>query len=263
MAEDAIRFDDGAQYEEMMGRWSAQVGDIFLDWLQIGPAARWLDVGCGNGAFTARVFERNAPAAVTAFDPSPEQLAYARTRLPAGTPVTWVEADAQALPVEDAAHDVAIMALVLFFVPDPRRGIAEMVRAVRAGGTVAAYHWDMLGHGFPFAALGQACKAADATPRMPPSVDASTLEASKALWLDAGLTQVELRTITVESEFRDFDSYWNTARGSNAMRPMFNNLDADQLAAVKSDARARLGAGDGALRVTARANAVKGVKPRG
>ena len=41
------------------------------------------------------------------------------------------------------------MALVIFFVPEPAKGVAEMARVVRPGGTVAAYAWDMLGGGFP------------------------------------------------------------------------------------------------------------------
>jgi ubiquinone/menaquinone biosynthesis C-methylase UbiE len=47
-----IRFDDGEAYERMMGTWSRLVGDIFLDWLAPRPGQRWIDVGCGNGAFT-------------------------------------------------------------------------------------------------------------------------------------------------------------------------------------------------------------------
>jgi len=260
MAEDAIRFDDGASYEQMMGRWSALVGDAFLDWLQVAAGARWLDVGCGNGAFTARVVERCAPSAVHAVDPSPGQLAYARTRLPAGAPVVWAEGDAMALPAADASVDVAVMALVLFFVPQPARGVSEMVRAVRPGGTVAAYHWDIIGGGFPFAALAESVKAAGGSPRLPPSVEASTLEASEALWRSASLNQIEVTSFTVRREFCDFDEYWDSAITSNTLRPMFATFDAEGIAAIHKATRKRLGAGDGSLNVWARANAVRGVK---
>jgi len=33
MAEQQIRFDDGASYERMMGIWSRLIGDVFIDWL--------------------------------------------------------------------------------------------------------------------------------------------------------------------------------------------------------------------------------------
>ena len=38
-----------------------------------------------------------------------------------------------ALPFADASFDAAVMALVLFFVPDPAKGVAEMARVVRPG----------------------------------------------------------------------------------------------------------------------------------
>ena len=55
MAEHQIRFDDGAAYERMMGAWSRLAGQIFLDWIAPRPGLRWVDVGCGNGAFTELV----------------------------------------------------------------------------------------------------------------------------------------------------------------------------------------------------------------
>ena len=99
MADETIRFDDGASYELMMGRWSVLVGERFIDWIGVPNGVRWLDIGCGNGAFTELVVRRCRPADVQAFDPSAEQLAYARNRLPAGAPVTWTEGDAMRLPV--------------------------------------------------------------------------------------------------------------------------------------------------------------------
>ena len=62
-----------------MGRWSCLVGEVFLDWLNVPKNLRWLDVGCGNGAFTEELIARCAPSAVIAVDPSDDQLAYART----------------------------------------------------------------------------------------------------------------------------------------------------------------------------------------
>ena len=65
-----IRFDDGAAYERYMGKWSQLAGEAFLDWLAPAPGLRWLDVGCGNGAFTEMLAERCAPASVKGIDPS-------------------------------------------------------------------------------------------------------------------------------------------------------------------------------------------------
>lgn len=261
MTDETIRFDDGASYELMMGRWSLLVGERFLEWIDVPTGARWLDIGCGNGAFTELIVQRCMPSHVQAFDPSPGQLAYARHRLPAAAPVTWAESDAMRLPVSDAASDAAVMALVLFFVPEPAVGVAEMCRAVRTDGVVAAYHWDILGGGFPLADIGAEMLKLGTPPRLPPSVSASTLDASAALWKEAGLQQVRTCQITVQRRFDSFDDYWNSAANSNALRPMFEAMPADRRALLKPNVRRRLQAGVGPLSLSARANAVCGIKP--
>jgi ubiquinone/menaquinone biosynthesis C-methylase UbiE len=151
VAEFKIRFYDGAAYERMMGVWSRLAGDIFLDWLAPPSGLRWVDIGCGNGAFTELIVERCAPAEIQGIDPSQAQLAFARTR-PAACVADFEQGDAMALPFPEHRFDVAVMALVLFFVPDPAKGVAEMVRVVRPGGTITAYLWDLPGGGFPHGA---------------------------------------------------------------------------------------------------------------
>jgi trans-aconitate methyltransferase len=64
MPEDRNFFTDGAAYERLMGRWSVPAGEIFLEWLAQPSGLRWLDVGCGNGAFTELIVKRCAPAEV-------------------------------------------------------------------------------------------------------------------------------------------------------------------------------------------------------
>jgi ubiquinone/menaquinone biosynthesis C-methylase UbiE len=50
-----------------------------------------------------------------------------------------------ALPFPNDTFDAAVMPLVIFFVPDPVKGVAEMARVVCPGGSVTAYAWDMFG----------------------------------------------------------------------------------------------------------------------
>src|ERR1700731_2163218 len=100
MAETQIRFDDGAAYERMMGIWSRLAGDIFLDWLAPPPGLRWIDVGCGNGAFTEAIVARCAPSEIVGIDPSEPQLAYAGTRPRSGR-AEFRQGDALALPFAD------------------------------------------------------------------------------------------------------------------------------------------------------------------
>jgi trans-aconitate methyltransferase len=75
-----IRFDDGAACEQGMGPRSRLVGESFLDWLALSPGLRWIDVGCGSGAFTELLVRRCAPADTQGIGSSEAQLAFARAR---------------------------------------------------------------------------------------------------------------------------------------------------------------------------------------
>jgi ubiquinone/menaquinone biosynthesis C-methylase UbiE len=143
----------------------------------------WIDVGCGNGAFTELIVERCAPNEVRGIDPSEAQLDFARKRSAARL-AKFDLGDAMALPFPTDTFDVAIMALVIFFVPDPAKGVAEMTRVVRPGGVVAAYAWDILGGGFPLEPLRIELREMGLKPIDPPSVEASRSRyAASDFWL--------------------------------------------------------------------------------
>jgi SAM-dependent methyltransferase len=262
MPETEIRFDDGAAYEEMMGVWSRLAGDVFLDWVAPAGGLRWVDIGCGNGASTAMIVERCAPAEVQGVDPSEGQLAYARSRL-AGSVASFHQSTGAALPFADGRFDAAMMALVVFFLPDPAAGVAEMARVVRPGGTLAAYAWDMLGGGFTLEPIYAELRALGLSPTLPPSAGAARIDALRALWTDAGLEGVDTREIVVRRTFADFEEFWRTSTTGPATSILASGaLTPEALRQLKEKVRARLPA-DAAGRViaTARANAVKGRKP--
>jgi SAM-dependent methyltransferase len=255
---DQIRFEDGAAYERYMGRWSQLIGATFLDWLAARPDLQWLDVGCGNGAFTEMIVERSAPRSVQGIDPSEAQLTFARTRHTAGL-AEFRQGDAMALPFADAMFDVAVMPLVIFFVPQPPRGVAEMARVVRRGGTVAGYGWDLVNGGFPYAALQNEMRGMGVAVPMPPSPDASRIDVLQDLWEGAGLESIETRGITVERTFADYDDYWATILLAPSVGPKLRAMSADERARLKERLRARLAVGaDGRVTVSATANAVAG-----
>jgi SAM-dependent methyltransferase len=258
MGHDEIRFDDGAAYERYMGTWSQRVGEAFLDWLAPQAGWRWLDVGCGSGAFTEMLVERCAPAAVHGIDPSEEQLAYARARA-ALRAAEFISGDAMALPFADDAFDAAVMPLVIFFVPEPARGVAEMARVVRPGGVVAAYAWDVVGGGFPYETLKAEMRRMGIAVPQEPSRDASRIDAMRDLWAGAGLEAVETRELTVQRTFADFDDYWTIVRGGPSVGRKLAAMSPEDIGLLQARMRDRLSA-DAAGRITysARANAVNG-----
>ena len=257
MAEPQVRYDDGAGYERYMGVWSRLTGDVFLQWLAPRPGLRWIDVGCGNGAFTELLVERCAPAEVQGIDPSEGQLAYARTR-PAARAAEFRRGDAMALPFPADRFDAAVMALVLVFVPEPAKGVAEMVRVVRPGGIVAAYMWDMEA-GFPLRFILEEMRAMGLTPPRPPQMEISRKEAMRDLWTGAGLEAVEMREIAVRRTFVDFDDFWTISMKSPSLGPAIAALAAGDAKTLRERVRGRLPADtEGRITYGAHANAVKG-----
>ena len=262
MAEQQIRFDDGAAYEKMMGVWSRLVGEEFLDWLALPTGLRCVDIGCGNGAFTELLIERCEPSAVAGVDPSEGQLAFARTR-PGTRIAKFQQAGAEELPFADKSFDAAFMALVIFFVPNPTKGLAEMKRVTKAGGTIAAYAWDMLGGGFPLEPLQAELRAMGQKYMLPPSADVSRLPALRTLWEEGGLEAVETRAFTVRRTFANFDEVWSTYMSSPSTGATVAKMAPAEVETLKARVRERLPA-DAAGRITyaARANAVKSRVPK-
>jgi ubiquinone/menaquinone biosynthesis C-methylase UbiE len=252
-------FTDGEAYERLMGRWSRLVSEIFLDWLDVPNGLRWLDVGCGNGAFTEELIARCAPDTVTAIDPSDDQLAYARTRLGAKT-ANFQVGDAQKLPFPDGSFDVAIMALVISFVPDPDKAAAEMARVVRPGGWVATYMWDIPGGGAPTDPIYVALESMGMTSVRPANPVVSRREAMHDLWEKAALESIDTRVIRIPVVYSDFDDFWDS---NTVLIGPQGKLIAGMTTSEKGQLRTDLGhrlptTADGRIVYEAFANAVKG-----
>jgi ubiquinone/menaquinone biosynthesis C-methylase UbiE len=255
-----IRFQNGAQYDEFMGQWSRFAGELFLQWLAPARDLKWADIGCGNGAFTQMLIEHVAAASIDGVDPSPEQIEFARSSS-AGQIAHFQQGNAMALPFANASFDAAVMALVLFFVPDPAKGVAEMCRVVRPGGSVSAYTWDILEGGFPYDALFDGLNTYGIEPMLPPSSPASRMEATLDLWNSAGLQDIETKVISVHRTFGTFEEYWRLANFAPGLSAKLESLAPEARDVLITFVRQRLGADQGTFQVTARANAIKGKLP--
>ena len=256
-------FTSGDDYELQMGRWSRPVGEQFVDWLNVPEGLRWADVGCGNGAFAQVVLKRAKAASVAGVDPSEGQIEYARKHVGAAN-AQFDVGDAQNLPFADASFDVSAMALVIAFVPDTARAIAEMKRVTRPGGWVGTYMWDMMAGGVPVRPVYEALQKMGYDPALPPRAEASRREAMQDYWQKAGLENVETTVIRITVVHTDFESFWDAnRRPSGQQGVVLTNMSP----AEKEKARATLReilpiAADGSIRYESFANAVKGRVPR-
>ena len=260
--ERAIRFDDGDAYERFMGRWSRAAGVLFLDWLAPHPQARWLEVGCGTGAFTQLIHERCRPAAIVAVDPARAQLAYARRRLARGAAAFRVAA-AEALRSSDASHDIVVSALAFNFMADRPAALREMRRVSRAGGTIAGYVWDFAAGRTPHAPLVRALHRVGIDAPSPPGGDDCDRAALHILFAGAGLVDVETTALDIEVIFADLAAFWTEQTPSfSPTTQLIAQLGEDQrnrlMEAVCGELTPRP---DGRIVYPARANAVKARVP--
>lgn len=99
-----------------------------------------LDVGCGTGVVA--VTAARAGAHVTGLDLTAALLEKARenARL-AGVSIDWREGDAENLPFDVGAFDVVLSQFGHIFAPRPEVALAEMLRVLKPGGTIAFVTW--------------------------------------------------------------------------------------------------------------------------
>lgn len=258
----ADRWSDGDPYESYVGRWSRRIADEFVEWLALPEGCTWIDVGCGTGALTEAILRGCDPRAVHGVDRSADFLATARARLTDARVQVHV-GDATALPFADASCDAAVSGLVLNFIGEPSRMVAEMRRVTRSGGWVAAYVWDYA-QGMQMMRLfwdaartvAPGAEALDEASRFP----ICTAQALEAAWKTAGLDAVQVRSIVIDTVFRDFDDFWTPFLGAQGPAPTYLASLAPVHQAAIRDALAHAVPRDAAGRIPlrARAWAVKG-----
>lgn len=209
MPEVKVVFDDAAAYDRLMGPWSRMIGERFIDWLKPAKGLRWLDVGCGAGAFTQIIQRTAAPTAVVGVDPAAAQIAHARVQAPNAE---FHVADAMALPFADGEFDIVTSALVINFIPDRAKALKEMYRVLRPGGLVTAYVWHRAptANDAPFAPIERGLESIGAEVLRPPMRPESTPDGAAAALRAAGFSDIAVTVLDAVRSFRDFDDYWDT-----------------------------------------------------
>jgi SAM-dependent methyltransferase len=200
-----VAFGNADSYARFMGRFSEPLAPKFADLVDVPAGGRVLDVGCGPGVLTDEMVRRLGPGRVDAIDPSTEFVRAAQERLPG---VDVREGSAESLPYADDAYDAAFAQLVVHFMADPVRGLAEMARVTRSGRPVAACVWDHRGGRGPLSPFWSAVSEIDpesVTERWSPGSAEGDLE---RLFAEAGLEAVEGGELSVTISLASFDDWW-------------------------------------------------------
>jgi len=129
-----------ARYDtEMYGRHARRLHGEVMTAVEGFEFAAVLDVGCGTGATLEAIVGAHPDVRAWGIDLSPEMIAVARKRL--GEAVQLQVADAEHLPIPDAAVDLVVCVDSLHHYPQPDAGLAEMHRVTRPGGGLVIGEW--------------------------------------------------------------------------------------------------------------------------
>lgn len=116
------------------------VGEDLCEALDIRAGQKVLDVAAGNGNVSLAAARRFCD--VTSTDYVPALLERGRERANADRlPMTFKEADAEALPFADASFDAVVSTFGVMFTPDQERAASEMVRVCKRGGKIGLANW--------------------------------------------------------------------------------------------------------------------------
>jgi SAM-dependent methyltransferase len=169
-----------------------------------------------------------------------------------------------ALPFGDGEFDVVASALVLHFIPDRAKALAEMKRVTRSGGLVSSYTWERTATTdfAPYVPMLRAIETIGGEPSRSPLVPEANPEGLRAAVEAAGFTDIDVRGIEASQGFRDFDDFWQIMTlGFSPSGKSVAKLDEDQRTRLRDTLRATLPiVADGSIRYSARAVAFKARK---
>jgi SAM-dependent methyltransferase len=241
-------------YDRYIGRYGADLAAGLIAAAGVKPGMKVLDVGCGPGALATAVAQVVGEDAVAAVDPSETFVASCRTRLPRADVRL---ASAEELPFRDETFDAALAQLVVNFMRDPEAGVREMARVTRPGGRVGACVWDYAGEMTLIRAFWDVTIAVDPSAaaldecRTMPHCGEGELA---ALFERAGLRDVRGGELTAHASYESFDDLIAPlGSGVGPAGAHYASLEPATRGRLESELRKRLGVGEEAFRLGARA----------
>ena len=259
-------FAVSAGYERFMGRWSRLLAPPYIAFAGVKNGDRVLDVGTGTGSLAAAL-EASLPASeIVGVDPSEAFIAYAREN--AKSPRVHFEVgDAQALKFKDGSFDNTLALLVMNFIPDHNKAVAEMRRVTRAQGTVSACVWDYDSGMQMLRFFWDEAVALD--PAVEPK-DERHMKFSREgqlgdLWRRAGLINITEEPLMIDQAYSSFNDYWEPfTNGAGPGGAYVVSLSEDRRQQLEARMRKRLlgDRQDGPFTLRARAWCVRGEVPK-
>jgi SAM-dependent methyltransferase len=263
---EAKMFAASAGYERFMGRWSRLLAPRFIAFAGVKNGDRVLDVGTGTGSAAAAVEASMPKSEIVGIDPSQGFIAYAQKNAKT-TRSRFEVGDGQALKFKDASFDQTLALLVMNFIPDHNKAIAEMRRVTRPQGIVSACVWDY-NEGMQMLRFFWD-EAVAIEPAIEPK-DERHMKLSRQgqlgdLWRKAGLVNVQEAPLAIDQAYASFNDYWEPfTKGAGPGGAFVVSLAADRRQQLEVRMRKRLlgDRPDGPFTLKARAWCVRGEVPK-
>jgi ubiquinone/menaquinone biosynthesis C-methylase UbiE len=211
-----------------------------LDMLPLGNASRVLDLGAGTGSLHTPLRERAPECELVHADRAAGMLFLA----PAGARTSRVVVDAEHLGFADDVFDVAVLAFVLFHIPVPATGLAEVRRVLRPEGVIGVLTWNR-DSTLPGAeiwsqeldALGAAADTRD--PSMNRDALMDTPDKLSALMAESGFDDIQVRQTGFEHPFTA-PRLFELQHGFGAASRRIRSLSDEQAATCRAQVAERL-----------------------
>lgn len=244
-----------AGYDRYVAPTEVPLANEALDLAGLKPGHRFLDVAAGTGGLSLPAARLGAKVVATDWSPAMIERFEARVHQEGLSDATGRVMDAHGLELEDDSFDVTASQFGVMLVPDQPRALREMVRVTKPRGRVLLIAYGSPAKieflGFFIGALQAVVPDFAGLPDDPPPLEfqVSDSDVLRRRLIDAGLTDVRVKTSEERLEFRSGQQMWDWVLNSNPIAGMLvADLSEEQRATMRQVLdgmlRERAGAGN-------------------